>query len=679
MDTCVEEYNNLYVSYLNTPNFDEPVTYMNPRYADLYDKCITILLDENICVEKKEDVLSKLIFICPEDSQLYYFMGCLLKDNPTKSSLWFRLCMQHCKIPNVENFLDLIKHLFEKSYNNYIEYLLQLYPQYVEMPCIDDIRVQNSIISNSIKMKKIENMENLLKKHIFSFIKNPSLSLETLTFFTPLHISNENYSVNHSCRGLNMQTHNKFISNSENTNSEYYNLVNNISIYYYLFGNIEKAIQYSNPYVIKSEFTKPKKNLFCRFLLLWNYFYSHKSLYIDNYTPSQEDMIEHNKMYKLHCSYNNSLYDHSHSFVFSKSHYSSHKIKIGYISNGFTNNVVSNFIKPILMNHNREQFEIHVFTFEESQYTHLNHIYHLHSHLLSKDPMINATLIYNLHIGILIDLDTFTGCGLDILSKNPAPIQITYIGYPNSTGLDCIHYRITDNIADNPDSSQENKEKLLKLPGCFLLYQSILQNAFIDNYDYNKTNIVLGAINNEIKNSVNVLFAWKCILELNPHCKLLIKINSKDDVETKNEYYTKKLNVDNSRLIIIPYSSNNSYVQLFQNIDLVLDTFPYSGTTTTFNALYNSTPIVTMYNKHFHCHNVSSSIMCQCELKELVTFSVDEYINKVTYLCNNIDVIREYKRTIHQKFTCAMDPSRFMKGYENALFEVYRNLQNNLQ
>jgi predicted O-linked N-acetylglucosamine transferase (SPINDLY family) len=303
----------------------------------------------------------------------------------------------------------------------------------------------------------------------------------------------------------------------------------------------------------------------------------------------------------------------------------------------------------------------------------------LHIHILTEDPVKNASRIYNLNIGILLDLDTFTGSGLDTLSKNPAPIQITYIGYPNSTGLDFIHYRITDNIADHPESTQHNKEKLIKLPGCFLLYRSILQNGFIDNYDYDKTHIVLGALNDEIKNSVNALFAWKCILEKNPTCKLHIKINSRDGVEMKTKYYTKKLNVDKSRLIVTPYSDNSSYLQIFQTVDIVLDTFPYSGTTTTCNALYNSTPMVTMYNKHFHCHNVSSSILMQCGLSEFVTFSVEEYINKVTYLCNNIDIIRQHKRTIHKKFVNAMDPDRFMKGYENALIQVYTDLQNTLQ
>jgi predicted O-linked N-acetylglucosamine transferase (SPINDLY family) len=351
----------------------------------------------------------------------------------------------------------------------------------------------------------------------------------------------------------------------------------------------------------------------------------------------------------------------------------SHKIKIGYISKGFENNVIANFIIGILNSHNREHFEIHIFTYHKINKqinTSCTHV-----HILSQSIIENANLIYSNNIDILIDLDTFIGENLDILSKNPAPIQITYIGYPNSTGLDFIHYRISDTIADHHESSQYNKERLIKLPGCFLLYQSILQTDFVDNYNYscNKPyGVILAAINNEIKNGEESLFAWKQIMQkTHCSCKLLIKINSRDNINTKIEYYSRKLAVEPDRLIIVPYTDNSSYVNLFQNIDVLLDTFPYSGTTTSCNALYNSTPIVTLYNKHFHCHNVTSSILIHSGFPELVTYTIDDYVNKVVYLCNHVDEIHQYKRTIHSQFTNTMNPESFIFGYEKALTNVY--------
>lgn len=182
---------------------------------------------------------------------------------------------------------------------------------------------------------------------------------------------------------------------------------------------------------------------------------------------------------------------------------------------------------------------------------------------------------------------------------------------------------------------------------------------------------MLTALNDEVKNSDVFLMTWKSIMEKNPQCNLTIKLNSKDGIKIKKEYYTKKMNVDENRILIVPYSSNESYIELIQQSDIILDSFPYSGTTTTCNALYNSTPVVTMYNKHFHCHNVTSSILTQCGLSELITYSTEEYIAKVTYLCNRMDIIHNYKRTIHDKFIEGMNAKKFMVGYENALIDVY--------
>jgi hypothetical protein len=652
MESTLEEYNNLYEAYMKNPG-------VKPTYEKLYNTCISILLHENTCVEKKEEVLSKLIFICPEDTQLYYYMGCILKDNPIKSSLWFRLCMQHCKNPNIENFLDLTKYLFDNSYNKYIKYIIELYPEYLCTPYIKDPRIQDIQLCIHTRSKHIENIDSYIHRQFSEFVcllRNSSSEQLVLQYY--------NFSESSKKVG-------------ENTN---YQIINNIGYCYKtLYGYIKESLLLSNPFIIRNEDTKEKKRAFSSFLLLWNYIYSEKCLYIDNYIPSEHDLIQHNLQYKYFCFQNNLNYTQSRHFTFHNTISKgltpfTNKIKIGYISDGFVHNVISNFIIPIINHHNREQFEIHLFSFNESKCTLLKHIPYIHIHLLTKNPTQNANLIYNLHIDILIDLDSYTGVAFDTLSKNPSPIQMTYIGFPNSSGLDFIHYRITDHNADHPESSQHNKEKLLKLPGCFLLYQSILQTEFVDNYDYNKTSITLCAINNEIKHSTTLLYTWKSILEKNPTCKLLIKINSKDGVKIKTDYYTKKLDVDKSRLIIVPYSDNSCYFQIFQTTDIVLDTFPYSGTTTTCNALFNSCPVVTMYNKHLHCHNVSSSILMHCGLNELVTFSMEEYVNKVTYLCNNMEIIREYKRTLHQKFVTAMDPEKFMVGYENALIELYNKI-----
>jgi predicted O-linked N-acetylglucosamine transferase (SPINDLY family) len=118
--------------------------------------------------------------------------------------------------------------------------------------------------------------------------------------------------------------------------------------------------------------------------------------------------------------------------------------------------------------------------------------------------------------------------------------------------------------------------------------------------------------------------------------------------------------------------TNQEYDVLFNKFDILLDTFPYSGTTTTCNSLYNSIPMVSLYNKNHHSHNVSCSILTNCGLSELVAKTKDEYISIVKNLVNNPGKIDEYKNTIHEKFMKLMEPQPFMKSYEKILLDCYK-------
>jgi predicted O-linked N-acetylglucosamine transferase (SPINDLY family) len=105
----------------------------------------------------------------------------------------------------------------------------------------------------------------------------------------------------------------------------------------------------------------------------------------------------------------------------------------------------------------------------------------------------------------------------------------------------------------------------------------------------------------------------------------------------------------------------------------VLDTFPYSGTTTTCNALYNSIPVVTLYHKDYHAHNVSSSLLINAGLDELVCDDTNQYINLVKYLTINPVKIDEYKKTVGEKFKKSMNVHEFMVSYENILKDLHNN------
>jgi predicted O-linked N-acetylglucosamine transferase (SPINDLY family) len=292
-------------------------------------------------------------------------------------------------------------------------------------------------------------------------------------------------------------------------------------------------------------------------------------------------------------------------------------------------------------------------------------------HIFDLSDQEVADIINNYEIDILFELNGYTEHSrMGIFSLNPAPIQISYLGYPNTTGLHGIQYRITDNIVDNEESLQKYSEILMKIPKCFLLYQSVNQDKPIIPRKTKET-IILGSLNNEIKNSKELLETWKKILEMCPNTKLLIKLMSYDDLIERQKYYMSKLNVTKDRLLLITKLDNTGYNKLFSMVDIVLDTFPYSGTTTTCNSLYNSIPVVTLYNKDYHAHNVSSSILKNAGLDELIAYNNSDYIDLVKKLVANPSKIDEYKETIGKRFIESMNTNEFMKSYENILKQLY--------
>jgi hypothetical protein len=154
---------------------------------------------------------------------------------------------------------------------------------------------------------------------------------------------------------------------------------------------------------------------------------------------------------------------------------------------------------------------------------------------------------------------------------------------------------------------------------------------------------------------------------------MLIKLESFDNIEERRAYYQKELDIDSSRLEILPKLQNHDYDRLFTKFDILLDPFPYSGTTTTCNSLFNSIPVVTLYNKDYHSHNVSASILMNAQLPGLVAYSKEQYISIVKDLTENPDKLEDYKQEIRSKFQKSMNVKSFMTDYENELKTLYND------
>lgn len=351
------------------------------------------------------------------------------------------------------------------------------------------------------------------------------------------------------------------------------------------------------------------------------------------------------------------------------------KIRVGYVSSDYAYHPIANFLTPILNNHNLDKFEIMLFGNIDKIADIFLERAGIKGFLIGNlDDRAAATLIRDQGVDILIDLNGHTGKNrLGVFSYNPAPVQVTYLGYPNTTGLKAIKYRLTDRISNPEGSTEKYSEELVRLERGFLLYKPVSHPILGEppllgrELARNDGIVVLGALNKENKNSVHVLSLWKRILRECPSTKLLIKLETRDNYAARLIYYMNALDVVAERLIVLNKLSDADYNMVFSKIDILVDTFPYSGTTTTCNALYNSVPVVTLYNPNHHCHCVSASLLENAGLDELVAYTESGYVDIIKKLVSDVNLIKDYKQRVSGKFKASMEPAAFMESYEASL------------
>jgi predicted O-linked N-acetylglucosamine transferase (SPINDLY family) len=564
-----------------------------------------------------DDVYNKLVYLFPQKSELYTLYARFMARTPSESMTYHRLALQY-NPRNRDSLIPLVCTLFEKEYYNSIFEL--------NVDNAFEVAMDNEQFliaygrSSMINQYYVDTMKCLLKLI--------EIAKANLTF----HVGQ----------------------------SMYWSYSNDIGFVYSAMAEADKSVEYMDRAVtIANQYnlTLPNKLMsFCNLMCYYSYgYYENAAIFkrfleINNYLPNRYD------------------------FAFDKKkpdNDKKKKIRIGYVSSDYLFHPVANFMIPIIENHS-DRFEIILYAnqdFVEPMFYKLNVPIH---QIKQMEARTAAQLIYSHGIDILVDLGGHTvNNRLDVFALNPAPIQIAYLGFPNTTGLHSIRYRITDHIADNPNSTQQYSETLLRLPRCFLLYKYIGTSVTVQPKVTDPKCIVLGAINKENKNSRLVLETWSKIMQRCPNTKIIIKLETFDLQPERVEFYRSQLNVDVDRIILVKRMQNVDYDSVFKQFDILLDPFPYSGTTTSCNALYNSLPIITLYHRDYHAHNVTSSILTNTGLTELITYSPEEYIDKACELINDVKRIDEYKANIQTQFRKSMDPTEFMGSYENILEGLY--------
>ncbi len=359
------------------------------------------------------------------------------------------------------------------------------------------------------------------------------------------------------------------------------------------------------------------------------------------------------------------------------------RLKIGYLSQDFRKHSVAYFIEPILANHDSKQVEIYCyfnnFTTPDSVTQRLQQYAQHWINCINLSDEALAETIRQDQIDILVDLMGHTGHNrLLVFARKPAPVQVTYLGYSDTTGLTTMDYRITDRYAD-PDGLADpfSSETLIRMPHSYFCYQPadetrqtptkappVLENG----------HITFGSFNNYAKLSPATLSLWAQVLESLPNSKLLIKANSLIDATTQHSLQQQltDLGVASDRLILVPHlPAMTEHLSLYHQVDIALDSFPYNGATTTCEALWMGIPVVTLVGKT-HVSRMGLSILTTVGLTDLIATSPEEYVKICLRLADDI----QYLQTLRKEMRDQMQSSPLMQAepFTRQLEQLYRKI-----
>lgn len=354
------------------------------------------------------------------------------------------------------------------------------------------------------------------------------------------------------------------------------------------------------------------------------------------------------------------------------------KVRIGYLSGDLCMHAVGLLTAELYELHDRNRFEVFAFCWSREDgsplrarlikaFDHHVRIGHL------KDEAA-AQLIRSLDIDLLVDLQGITnGARPDILSYRPATVQLTYLGFPGTTGLSSIDYVIGDEYAIPPALQPYMTEKLLAMPQCFQVSDRQRQASPAPTRESCKLPedaFVFASFNNNFKFTEELFALWMRVLQQVPGSVLWLLADN-PPAQANMTACARAHGVAQERLVFADRAAPANYLARFHLVDLFLDTFPYNAGTTASDVLWMACPLLTCSGKTF-VSRMAGSLLHAVGLPDLVTSSFDEYERRAVQLGRNPRMSATYRRYLqeHRLDSALFDIPAFMRGYEDALLRT---------
>jgi predicted O-linked N-acetylglucosamine transferase (SPINDLY family) len=311
-----------------------------------------------------------------------------------------------------------------------------------------------------------------------------------------------------------------------------------------------------------------------------------------------------------------------------------HPERIGYVSADFRAHSVAWFIEPVLRHHDRDRFRVYGYANVAAPDRVTGRLRGLCDEWRDIRGMDNtgvAEMIRADGIDVLVDLSGHTAENrLPVFLRAAAPVQVSWLGYPATTGLTTIDYRLTDSVADPMGEDRYHSERLYRLPEGFLCYQPPEDAPDPGEVPcMSKGRVTFGSFNNIPKVSPEVVATWARLLLEVPGSCLFLKSRSFADAGICDRFRRQfaEHGIEGDRLVLAQFTaSRREHLAAYGRIDIALDTFPYTGTTTTFEALWMGVPVVSLRGVR-HASRVGADILQRLGQGQLVAENRERYIS----------------------------------------------------
>ena len=351
------------------------------------------------------------------------------------------------------------------------------------------------------------------------------------------------------------------------------------------------------------------------------------------------------------------------------------RLRIGFVSGDLRDHALAYFIEPVFVRLSKSQFEIfcymnHSANDAVSERLRQNVDFWSNVDLLSDDELSNR--IRNDQIDILVDLSGHTARNrLLVFARKPAPVQVSMIGYMQTTGLAAIDYRITHEGVDPTGSGTDDfsTEKLVRLLSGAAPFQIPADCPLVNELPALKNGYVtFASFNKPSKVTSEMMEAWAKLLKATPGSRLVIVGLSCDAVASKMTAH----GIAPERLEFFPLMPTKDYLALHHRVDLCLDTFPYNGGTTTLFAVWMGLPFVTIEGTTTHTR-IGACLLRAVGLPNLVAAHYDDYVQKAVEAVQDVPRLAEWRKVLRGRLSPAADGGQaFTQELEPVLLKMWR-------